>query len=127
MKCRPEEIQFLYSNTIFTHRKLEIGHCPKCGKLLARLVEKRVTDGKIFETTYSKSKAQRLINECKDEIEYSSLDVPKTRKVLHGFRYGENREKINPKTGEKTIIQMACDFYGSKEKVKAIRINAIND
>ena len=34
-----------------------------------------------------------------------------------GFRYGENTERINKKTGESTIIQKAVDFYGNKERV----------
>lgn len=117
MRFRPEEIQFLYDNEMFTHRKLEIGCCPKCDKLLARLTEKRIVDGKIFDTTYKNIRAQEVIRELKEDIQYTSLDAPK-QNGLFGFRYGENKERINKKTGEVTITQKACDFYGSKEVIK---------
>lgn len=120
MRFRPEEVQFLYNNEKFSHRRLEIGCCPKCDKLLARLVETRIVDGKVFDTTYKNVKAEDIIRQLKDEIQYSSLDVPK-HDGLFGFRYGENTERINKKTGEHTITQKACDFYGSKEVVKTFK------
>lgn len=113
-KFRPEEIQFLRNNEHFSHRKLEIGTCPRCEHLLAKLTEKRIADGQWFETFQSRRKAKRLIKSCADDIEYTSLDVPKQTKCLYGFRYGENRERTN-KDGTKTITQVACDFYGNKE------------
>ena len=58
-----------------------------------------------------------LIESCRNEVDFSSLDIPKQNKVLYGFRYGENTERINKKTGESTIIQKAVDFYGNKERV----------
>lgn len=121
MRFRPEEIQFLYNNEMFSHRRLEIGCCPKCDKLLARLVETRIVDGKVFDVTYKKSKAENIIRELKDQIQYTSLDAPK-HDGLFGFRYGENTERINKKTGERTVTQKACDFYGSKEVVKKFSI-----
>lgn len=121
MRVRAEEIQFLFSNSDFTHRKLEITHCPKCDKLLAKLTEKRIIDGKIFEMQVQQNKAQKLINSCKDEIEYTSLDCPKGRRTLFGFRYGENKEYINKKTSEVTVVQKSCDFYGNKETIKKIK------
>lgn len=121
MRVRPEEIQFLFSNEDFTHRKLEITHCPKCDKLLAKLVEKRIIDGKMFETQVQQGKAHRLINSCKNDIEYTSLDCPKGNKTLFGFRYGENKEKINKKTKEVTLVQKSCDFFGNKEIVKKFK------
>lgn len=118
MTFRPEEIQFLFSNDFFTHRRIEIGHCPKCEKLLARLVEKRVTDGQWFDSVYSKQKAEKLIKAHENQIEYTSLSYPKPNKTLHGFRYGENFERVNKKTGTTQVVQKACDFYGNKEVVK---------
>lgn len=120
MRFRPDEIQFLVNNELFTHRKIEIGTCPVCGKLLARLVEKRVTDGKWFDDTYSKGKAEKVLSMHADQIEYSSLNFPKPNKTLHGFRYGENYERVNKKTGTTVFIQKACDFYGNKEIVKQL-------
>lgn len=121
MRFRPEEIQFLHNNEFFTHRRIEIGHCPKCEKLLARLVEKRVTDGQWFDTTYSRRKADKLIKAHETQVDYTSLSFPKQTKTLHGFRYGENYERVNKKTGEVTVIQKACDFHGNKEIVKIIQ------
>lgn len=117
MKIRPEVIQFLCDDEIFTERKLEIGVCPKCLKLLAKLTERRKTDSKYFEGAYSEEKARRLINDCSSEILYTSNDL-KQEKSLHGWVYGENRESINKQTGQKTIVQKACDFYGTKEIIK---------
>lgn len=120
MRFRPEEIKFLVDSELFTHRKIEIGTCPVCGKLLARLVEKRITDNKLFDDTYSKGKAEKLLKTYANQVEYSSLSFPKPNKTLHGFRYGENYERTNKKTGETVIVQKACDFYGNKEVVKSI-------
>lgn len=120
MRVRPDEIWFLFRNDEFTNRRLEMATCPKCENTIARLVETRITDGKIFDSTVSRRKAKRLINEHRNEIDYSSLSFPKGNKVLYGFRYGENIERTNKKTGESTIIQKACDFYGNKEQVKKI-------
>lgn len=117
MKVRADEIWFLFSNSEFTNRRLEITICPKCDKLLARLVETRIQDNKRFDNQFSCRKAKRLIESCRNEVDYSSLDIPKQPKVLYGFRYGENKERINKKTGETTIIQNAVDFYGNKERV----------
>ena len=117
MKIRADEIWFLFSNSEYTNRRLEIAICPKCDKLLARLVETRIQDNKRFDNQFSCRKAKRLIESCRNEIDFSSLDIPKQPKVLYGFRYGENKERINKKTGEVTIIQNAVDFYGNKERV----------
>ena len=122
MRFQPDEIQFLRDNSMFTHRKLEIATCPKCQKLLARFIEKRITDGKLFDTTYKEQNAKRVIKECSDDIEYTSLDFAKPNKTLHGFRYGENFERINKNTGEVTITQKAVDFYGNKEEVKKFKV-----
>ncbi len=117
MKIRADEIWFLFSNEEFTNRRLEIAICPKCDKQLARLVETRIQDNKRLDVMYSAKKAKRLIESCRNEVDFSSLDIPKQNKVLYGFRYGENTERINKKTGESTIIQKAVDFYGNKERV----------
>lgn len=117
MKIKPDVIQFLYDDDMFMERKLEIGHCPKCLKLLAHLTERRKTDSRYFEAYCSENKAQRLIDDCAGEIMYTSNDL-KQKKVLHGWVYGENKESINKKTGEKTLTQKACDFHGTKETIR---------
>ena len=122
-KILSDEIWYLYDNEVFTDRRLKMTICPTCGHILARLIETRKTDGKKFDEMYSKGKARKLIDECKKELNYSNLDIPKGNKTLYGFRYGENKEYINKKTGETIIIQKACDFYGNKETVKRIKEN----
>lgn len=121
-KFRPEEIQFLKDNDMFTHRRLEIGVCPRCEKLLARFIEKRILDDKIFDTTYKNERAERVIKELKDDILYTNLDTLK-QDGLYGYRYGINTERTNKTTGETTVTQKACDFYGNKEVVKKFKTN----
>ena len=117
MKVRPDEIWFLFSDNDYFNRRLEMAICPVCNNQIARLVQQSKVNGDVKEITVSRRKAKRLINEHRGNVEYSSLDVTKQRTVLYGFRYGENKEKINKKTGERIIIQKACDFYGNKEIV----------
>lgn len=117
MKIKPDVIQFLCNDDMFMERKLEIGICPKCLKLLAHLTERRKTDSKYFEAYYSDVKARRIIDDCAGEIVYTSEDFNQP-KVLHGWVYGENRETIDRKTGDRTITQKSCDFYGTKKTIK---------
>ena len=117
MSVRPNEILFLRSNSDFTDRKLEIGVCPKCGKDMCRLVETRLADSKRFDQQFNKAKARQVIAQCLEEVEYSSLDIMPTKGSLYGFRYGETKEKVNKKTGEVTVTEKACDFYGNKEVI----------
>lgn len=119
-KHRADEILFLFSNNEYINRRLEILICPICDKQLARLVQTRIEDNKKIDTLLSGKKAKRLIESCRNEVDFSSLDTPKQKKVLYGFRYGENRERVNKKTGESTVVQMAVDFYGNKEKVNEV-------
>lgn len=119
MKFRPDVIWFLRNKGLFVNRRIEIGVCPNCEKKLVRFVEQRVSDGKIFDDTYKTRKAEKCLSVNKDDIEYTSLDSFNSgKKCLYGFRYGETKEKVNKKTGEVTIVQKACDFYGNKEVVK---------
>ena len=125
MKVRPDVIQFLYDDDIFMERKLEIGYCPKCLKLLAKITERRKTDGRYFEGAYSEDKAKRLIQDCSGEIMYTSDDA-RQDKVLHGWIYGENKESVNKKTGQVITTQKACDFYGTKKTIKQEKHEQLN-
>lgn len=115
---RASEIWFLHSNKSFTNRKLEIGYCPECYNQICRLTEKRITDGQYFHTLFTRSKAQKIMNECKDDIEYTSLDIISIKGAPFGFKYGENKELVNKKTGVRVKIEKACDFYGNKEIIR---------
>lgn len=117
MRIRPNEIWFLRSNSDFTDRKLEIGVCPKCGKDMCRLIETRLADNVKFDQQYNKGKVKHIMNQYIEEVEYSSLDILPTKGSLYGFRYGETKEKVNKKTGEITITEKACDFYGNKDVI----------
>lgn len=121
MKFRADEILFLRNNESFTDRRLKIATCPVCNHTLARLIETRIADNKKFDTLYTRRKADKVIQEVQDEIEYSSLDNIPVKGSLFGFRYGENKERVNKKTGEVTYTQKACDFYGNKEIVKTLK------
>ena len=118
LKFRADETQFLYDNEHFIKRKLKIGRCPVCNKLVARLIETRIEDGYISDVMYVKGKAEKVINALQDEVARSSLDNIPVLRTLYGFRYGENIERTNKKTGETVITQKACDFNGNKEVVK---------
>ena len=117
---RPEEILFLYDTQEYSHRRIEAGVCPGCNHFIARLVQTRIFDGYIIDETVSRRKANRLISEHEKDVQYSSLDLVNNNKTLYGFRYGENKEVRDRKTGEIHVIQKSCDFYGNKEVVKTI-------
>lgn len=125
-KFRPDEIQYLIDNSMFTHRRIETGTCPECEKLIVRLYERRIIDNKVFDSTYTEQRAKRVLKENANDIEYTSLDYPKQNSALYGFRYGQNNERKNKSTGETTITQKAVDFYGNKEVVKSFKFNTEN-
>ena len=121
MKFRPEEIWFLKNKGLFANRKIEIGICPVCENKVVRFVETRISDGKVFVDVLRKRKAEKCLKENKPDILYTSLDSFQSgKKCLFGFRYGEGKETVNKKTGEVTIVQKACDWYGNKEVVRKI-------
>ena len=121
-KFRPDIIWFLKEKGLFTNRRIEIGNCPGCGRQVVRFVETRISDGKVFDDTYKKRKAEKCLKENEKDVVYTSADsIQSGKKCLFGFRYGENKERINKKTGEVTVIQKACDWYGNKETVKEFK------
>lgn len=108
--------QFLINNGDYIRRKLEIGFCPVCYHQVAKLTQTKIQTNETHELFYTKRKAEKIIKECSNQINYTSNDAPKDRGVF-GFRFGENKEKKN-RDGSITITQKACDFYGNKELVK---------
>ena len=119
-RTRTDEVLFLRDSEEFTDRRLETAECPVCGHMLARLIETRIADNKVFDVLYTRWKADKVIKDIQGEIEYSSLDSVPVRGSLYGFRYGQNIERRNKKNNEVTIIQKACDFHGNKEVVKEV-------
>lgn len=120
-RIRTRETLFLKDNDKFENRMLKLAVCPICGHRLARLIETRITDGQKFDRLFTRHKADKILRECKEDIEYSSLDNPPLKGGLYGFRYGENKEKYDKRTKETVITQKACDFWGNKETVKSFK------
>lgn len=115
MKINVECVWFLYPDENYTDRKLYITHCPVCGKLLVRYLRQGIMTGNYLSDTYSKGKAEKLLESLRKEKEYTSFDLIK-RKGIYGFRYGENVIKKG-KDGKKVLVQKSVDFYGNKEIV----------
>jgi len=118
-KTSPDEILFLKDNEMFNHRRIEIGECPICNKFVVRLIETRNKDGKIFDSVYNDDRgmATRTLKEYQDDVVYSSSNLTKSNKGLYGFCYGESTEKVDKKTGERTVVVKRCDFYNNKETI----------
>ena len=119
----PDDTYYLQETNLYTFRKLTIGFCPVCNKPVAELYQIRF-DGKPERDSWSGVEANLKVNKLSQEILYSvkSLNYQKTKQKSkpYGWRYGINRSSENSKTGEVTIRQYACDFYGNKELVKKI-------
>lgn len=115
MKIRPEVIWFLHPDQEYTDRKVEIAHCPVCEKLLVRYSRQGILTRKILSDTFSKGKAEKLLEELRPYREYTSLDLI-FNKGIYGFRYGET--KIIKKDGEKILVDSSVDFNGNKEIVR---------
>ena len=115
MKVNPYIIWFLYPNQEYTDRKLEIAHCPKCEKLLVRYSRRGILTSKILSDTFSKGKAEKLLEELRKEKEYTSWDLM-FNKGMYGFRYGET--KVVKKGGKEILVDRAVDFNGNKEIIR---------
>ena len=116
---KADDIYFLYETALYTTRKLSIGFCPICKKPIAELYMQGF-NGTIERKYYVGLKANNVVNELKDEINYSARECnyQKLKSKPHGWKYGENKTvKIK---GEEHIQQYACDFYGNKEVIKTI-------
>lgn len=115
MKVRSEIIWFLYPTQEYTDRKIEITHCPVCGKLLARYSRQGILTRKILSDTYSKGKAEVFLESMRKDREYTSWDLL-FNSGMHGFRYGET--KIVKRDGKKYLVDKSVDFHGNKEIVR---------
>ena len=117
-KFKPYVTWFLFSSSGFYNRSIEFGFCPHCNKDIACLVEYRKADDVKF-TKYVKNKdVNKLREQYRNEIDYKSTDLITTKGAPYRWVYGLNQQKIDKKTGEVTIKQTACDFYGNKEVIK---------
>ena len=115
------EVWFLKDIKDFEARKLLIGSCSKCHRPVATLIEKRISDGRVFvNQNYTGNEAVRVIKkEAKRMLcQYYKVDT----NSLYGWIYGVNTE-IRNKSGKVTQIrQYASDYYGNKNIQKKILV-----
>lgn len=113
------EIWVLKDIKDFTERKIAYAICPKCREAVITLVEKRISDGKVFvnENIKGINAVKTLYREKKRVI----AQIPFVKvSDLYGWIYGTNKE-IKNKKGEITQIrQYATDFSNKKKLVKKV-------
>lgn len=117
-KFKPYVTWFLFSSGSFYNRSIEFGFCPHCNKDIACLVEYRKADDTKFVKYVKNKDVNKLREQFRHEIDYKSTDLITHKGAPYKWVYGLNQQKINKQTGEVTIKQTACDFYGNKEVIK---------
>lgn len=120
-KFKPYVIWFLCPSDKYFHRSIEFGICPRCLKDVATLIEYRKADNVRLVENYKGAKVNDLRERFKGEVEYKSTDLIMKKGSPYQWKYGVNTQKIDKKTGEVTIKQSACDFYGNKEVIKEFK------
>ena len=113
-KFKSDEVYYLKDNDLFSSRTLKIGFCPICSKPVAELSEWRF-DGAFFNRREVGIRANELMLQCKNQIEYSlsTVNYRKFKSKPYGWKYGLN--KLVKRNKKEVIKQYACDFYGNKE------------
>lgn len=120
-KFKSYEIWFLHNNRDFINRKLYLGICPNCGADVVEIIETRKYDGAVFRKTYYKKEAEKLTSKLSTQIDYTSNDIKKFKKVPFGLCYGENIEIHNSQGQIIEIRQKRCDYFGSKEVIYKLK------
>lgn len=115
----PLKTVFLPANFRYRDRKLEVLVCPKCGTLVAELVQFDVRKNK-YETYRPASK--QTISFIKDVQagKWREIKIKYGTKGNAGFVYGVNKQRKNGK-----IYQYAVDFNGTKKLVKVIDVKEV--
>jgi hypothetical protein len=85
-KFRASNIWFLDDTLDYTDRRLQLGICPQCHREVGELFEKRKSDGLVRSTRLTRRKLDRLKEEEKYNIQYTSQDINKQtfKKKLSG-------------------------------------------
>lgn len=112
------DIWFLADIKNFTARKLYKAKCPVCNEDIILLIEKRISDDKIFINKINGIEAVKtLYRENKRK-----LQVFPERKIdnLYGWIYGVNVEIKNKKGNITQIRQYSSDFNKNKMLVRKI-------
>ncbi|MDD3238235.1 MAG: hypothetical protein PHV37_09090 [Candidatus Gastranaerophilales bacterium] len=114
------DIWFLDDTKQFSERKLYLGRCPVCLKDIARLDEKRISDGKVFQDKATGFKqVERLCQKVKHQIKITQQEITIKKGKPFGLCYCSNKE-IHNKRGEVIEIRRRrCDFYGQNEIIKS--------
>jgi hypothetical protein len=111
------DVWFLKDIKNFEARKLIIGLCSKCHRPVVTLIEKRISDGQIFQDeNITGNNAVKIINrESKRALcRYFKVDTYS----LCGWVFGINTEIKNKKGDVTQVRQYSSDFYGKKKIVK---------
>lgn len=74
-KFRATNIWFLCSNKDYDDRRLQLGICPQCKKEVGELFETRKSDGFVRSVRLVGKKLDRLKEQEKDNIQYTSQQV----------------------------------------------------
>lgn len=103
----------------FTARKLYKAKCPKCKEDVVTLIEKRVSDNKIFvNANITGIEAVKTIYREKKRI---SAALPNIKSdSLFGWVYGHNVEIRNKNKQVTQVRQYAADFSGNKKLTKKV-------
>ena len=105
----------------FTARKLLHGICPICKRSVVTLIQKRISDGKVFKTENIKGLAAiKTIYRERKRLKLKFANINNTN--MFGYVYGENKEIRNKKNEVTQIRQYRCDFKSnSKNLCKVIK------
>lgn len=113
------ELWILKDTEDFEARKLIVGLCHKCRRPVATLIEKRISDGRVFvNENYTSNSAVKVIK--RESKRFLSKYYKVETSQLYGWIYGVNTE-IRNKQGEVTQIrQYSSDYHGRKTLTKRI-------
>lgn len=115
----PLKTVFLPANFRYRDRKLEVLMCPKCGTLVAELVQFNVRKNK-YETYRPASKQTSSFIKDVQAGKWREIKIKYGTKGNAGFVYGVNKQRKNGK-----IYQYAVDFNGTKKLVKIIDVEEV--
>lgn len=112
---------FLCETNQFKNRKLLIGKCPVCQKNIAKLIETRIIDEKVFvQTFFGKNSIEKLCEKLNHQVIITAQQITIKKNSPFGFCFGVNKEIHNNKGQLILTRQKRCDWYNQLETVKNI-------
>ena len=104
----------------FTARKLYIGKCSVCGSEAVTLIEKRISDNKVF---VNKIEGIEAIKTIYREKKRKLVELPNIKEDnLYGWVYGINTQIKDKKGNVTKIRQYASDFKGNRTLRKELTV-----